>query len=184
MKSVGRMLGQTLLTPLRPISCPLVRHNLVRNEHNMAGRYFEELSVGDVVQHSLGRTITEMDNVLFSSLTMNTQPLHLNEDFADKHSHFGRRIVNGIFTLGLAVGITVPELTEGTLVANLGYERVLHPHPLFHGDTLYVESEVIDKRPSRSKPDQGIVRFRHVGRNQDRVIVIEFERTALMLKRA
>ncbi|MBV7331685.1 MaoC family dehydratase [Chloroflexi bacterium TSY] len=149
----------------------------------MAGKYYDELSVGDVIQHSLGRTLTEMDNVLFSALTMNTQPLHLNEDFANKQSQFGQRIVNGIFTLGLAVGITVPELTEGTIVANLGYESVRHPHPLFHGDTLYVESEVIEKRPSRSKPDRGIVRFRHIGRNQDGVTVIEFERTALVLRR-
>ena len=146
----------------------------------MPGKYYEELTIGDTMKHSLGRTLTEMDNVLFSALTMNTQPLHLNEDFANKHSQFGQRIVNGILTLGLAVGITVPELTEGTLVANLGYETVKHPHPLFHGDTLYVETEVIDKRPSRSKPEQGIVRFRHIGRNQDGVIVIEFERSALI----
>lgn len=149
----------------------------------MAGRYFDELAPGMVIRHSLGRTITEMDNVLFSALTMNTQPLHLNEDFAQKQSPFGRRIVNGIFTLGLAVGISVPELTEGTLVANLGYDNVRHPHPMHHGDTLYVESEVLEVRPSRSRPDQGIVRFRHTGRNQDGVVVIEFERTALMLKR-
>lgn len=150
----------------------------------MPGRYFDDLTIGDVIEHSLGRTITEMDNVLFSALTMNTQPLHLNEDYAQKHSEFGRRIVNGIFTLGLAVGITVPELTEGTLVANLGYAHVVHPHPLFHGDTLYVTTEVVEKRDSHSRPNQGIVRFRHVGRNQDGVVVIEFERTALMRKRA
>lgn len=149
----------------------------------MPGRYFDDLTVGDVITHSLARTITEMDNVLFTALTMNTQPLHLNEDYAQKHSEFGRRIVNGIFTLGLAVGITVPELTEGSLVANLGYERVVHPHPMFHGDTLYMTTEVIDKRDSRSRPTQGIVRFRHTGRNQDGMVVIEFERTALIKKR-
>ncbi len=149
----------------------------------MPGRYFDELQVGDVIHHSLGRTITEMDNVLFSALTMNTQPLHLDEEYARKHSEFGQRIVNGIFTLGLAVGMTVPELTEGTLVANLGYERVVHPHPMFHGDTLTMTSEVVEKRESRSRPQQGIVRFRHTGRNQHGVTVIEFERTALMKKR-
>jgi acyl dehydratase len=149
----------------------------------MAGKYFEELEVGQVIEHSLGRTLTEMDNVLFSALTMNTQPLHLNEDFAAKQTHFGRRIVNGIFTLGLAVGLTVPELTEGTIVANLSYETVVHPHPLFHGDTLYVRTEVIHKRASRSKLDRGIVRFRHVGRNQDGVEVIQFERTVLVFKK-
>ncbi len=148
----------------------------------MAGMYFDDLVVGQRIQHSLGRTVTEMDNVLFSALTMNTQPLHLNEDFAAR-TQFGRRIVNGIFTLGLVVGITVPELTEGTIVANLSYERVLHPNPLFHGDTVYVESEVLETRPSQSRPDRGIVRLRHVGRNQDGVTVIEVERTVLFLRR-
>ncbi len=149
----------------------------------MAGKYFEELEVGAILKHSLGRTITEVDNVLFCALTMNTQPLHLNEDFASK-TQFGRRIVNGIFTLGLAVGLTVPDLTEGTLVANLSYESIKHPQPMFHGDTLYVETEVLDKRESTSKPDRGIVRFRHIGRNQEGTIVIEFERTVLIFKRS
>jgi acyl dehydratase len=149
----------------------------------VAGKYFEELAVGMLIKHSLGRTITEMDNVLFTALTMNTQPLHLNEDFA-RNTQFGQRIVNGVFTLGLATGITVPDLTEGTLVANLGYESVKHPHPMFHGDILYVETEVLDKRESKSKPNQGIVRFRHIGRNQEGTVVLEFERTTLMLKRS
>lgn len=148
----------------------------------MAGKYFDELVVGTVVQHRLGRTITETDNVLFSALTMNTQPLHLNEDFASKQTEFGRRIVNGIFTLGLAVGLTVSDLTEGTIVANLSYEKVLHPNPVFHGDTLYVESEVVALRASRSNPQRGIATFRHVGRNQDGLVVIEFQRSVLMLK--
>ncbi|MCB0129964.1 MAG: MaoC family dehydratase [Caldilineaceae bacterium] len=145
----------------------------------MAGKRFAELEVGAPIRHSLGRTITEMDNVLFSALTMNSQPLHLNEDFAARESQFGQRIVNGIFTLGLAVGITVPELTEGTIIANLSYASVTHPHPMFHGDTLYVETTVLEKRPSRTKPDRGIVRLAHVGRNQTGVVVIEFERTVL-----
>lgn len=148
----------------------------------MPGRYYEELSVGDRIRHSLGRTITEMDNILFCALTLNSQPLHINEDFAAR-SQFGRRIVNGIFTLGLAVGISVPELTEGTIIANLSYEEVIHPRPLFHGDTLYVESEVLSKRESRSQPDRGIVQFRHVGRNQHGEEVIRFTRTALVLKK-
>lgn len=148
----------------------------------MSGRYYDDFQPGEVIRHALGRTLTEMDNVLFSALTMNTQPLHINEDYAQKHSEFGRRIVNGIFTLGLAVGITVPELTESTLVANLGYDAVRHPQPLFHGDTLYVETEVLEMRPSRSRPNQGIVRFKHTGRNQDGVVVLEFERSALMMR--
>ena len=149
----------------------------------MAGKYFDELVVGMVVRHTTGRTITETDNVLFSALTMNTQPLHLNEDFASKQTEFGRRIVNGIFTLGLAVGLSVADLTEGTIVANLGYEKVLHPHPVFHGDTLYVESEVIALRESRSHPQRGIATFHHLGCNQDGVVVIDFQRTVLMFKR-
>jgi len=149
----------------------------------MTGKYYEELEVGQQIKHRLGRTITEMDNVLFCSLTMNPQPLHINEDFAKNHSPFGQRIVNGIFTLGLAVGLTVADLTDGTLVANLGYEQVKHPHPMYHGDTLYVETEVISKRESNSRPQQGIVRFKHRGINQDSTLVLELERTALMWKR-
>jgi acyl dehydratase len=148
----------------------------------MPGKYFEELSVGLKIKHSLGRTITETDNVLFNSITMNTQPLHINADFAGK-SIFGKPIVNGILTLGLVVGISVPELTEGTLVGNLEYQRVVHPQPVFYGDTLYVETEVLEVRPSQSKPDRGIVRFKHVGRNQHGDVVIEVERTALIYKR-
>ncbi len=147
----------------------------------MPGKYFDDLQVSQVIKHSNGRTITEMDNVLFSALTMNSQPLHLNEDFASR-TEFGQRIVNGLFTLALATGLTVADLTEGTIVAKLGYETVRHPHPMFHGDTLYVETEVVEKRDSRSRPNAGIVRFRHTGRNQHGVVVLEFERTALMLR--
>lgn len=149
----------------------------------MPGKYYDDLVVGQRIRHSFGRTITEMDNVLFSALTMNTQPLHINEDFASR-TQFGQRIVNGIFTLGLAVGITVPDLTEGTIIANLGYESVRHPHPMFHGDTLYVETEVLDMRPSRSRPECGIVKLKHVGRNQHDVVVIEFSRTVLFQRRS
>jgi acyl dehydratase len=148
----------------------------------MPGKYFEDLQVGERFKHSHGRTITEMDNVLFSALTMNTQPLHLDEEFASR-TEFGQRIVNGIFTLGLAVGLTIADLTEGTIVANLGYERIVHPNPVFHGDTLYVETEVLDKRPSKSRPDCGVVRLKHSGYKSDGRIVIEFERIVLFLKR-
>ena len=148
----------------------------------MPGKYFEDLEVGMKIQHSLGRTITEADNVWFNSITMNPQPLHMNADFAS-NTQFGERIVNGILTLGLVVGLTVGELTEGTIVANLGYEKVNHPKPVFHGDTIYVETEVLEKRESRSKPDRGIVRLRHLGKNQDGEIVCEVERTVLFLKK-
>ncbi|GAB4475848.1 MAG: MaoC family dehydratase [Anaerolineae bacterium] len=148
----------------------------------MPGRYYDDLETGMVIRHALGRTITEMDNVLFCSLTMNTQPLHLNEEFASR-TEFGARIVNGIFTLGLVVGISVPELTEGTIVANLGYERVRHPRPVYHGDTITVETEVLDRRESRSRPDCGVVRLRHRGFNQRGEVVCEVERYVLFLKR-
>jgi acyl dehydratase len=147
----------------------------------MTGKYFEELNVGMVIQHSLGRTITETDNVLFNSLTMNTQPLHLNADFASK-TQFGKPIVNGILTLAIMVGITVRDLTEGTIIANLGYEKVDHPKPVFYGDTIYVETEVLEKRESKSKPNQGIVKLCHLGKNQHGEIVCEVVRTALFVK--
>jgi acyl dehydratase len=149
----------------------------------MSGKYFDELEVGMKFKHGLGRTITEMDNVLFSALTMNTQPLHVNEDFASK-TEFGQRLVNGVFTLGLVVGLTVPELTEGTIVANLGYDKVVHPNPVFHGDTIYAESEIIEKRESRARPDVGIVRIKSWGRKPDGTVVVEFERTAMFLKKS
>ncbi len=148
----------------------------------MPGKYFEELTVGTIIKHSLGRTLTEMDNVLFSSLTMNTQPLHINADFAAQ-TEFGRPLINGIFTLGLLVGLTVNELTAGTIVANLGYESVKHPHPMFAGDTLYVETEVTAKRDSRSRPEAGIITLKHNGRNQDGILCIEVTRSALFLRK-
>ena len=148
----------------------------------MTGKYYNELEVGMKIKHTNGRTVTEMDNVMFSMLTMNTQPLHSNEDFASK-TQFGQRIVNGIFTLGLVTGLTVSELTEGTIIANLGYERVVHPNPLFHGETVYAESEVLEMRESKSKPDVGIVRLKHWGKKPDGTVVVEFERTVMFLKR-
>ena len=148
----------------------------------MTGLYYEDLEVGMKIKHAKGRTVTEMDNVLFSALTMNDQPLHINEDFASK-TQFGQRIVNGIYTLGLVVGISVAELTEGTIVANLGYENITHPNPLFHGDMVYVETEVRSMRASKSQPGRGIVQLRHIGRKQDDTVVIEVERTVMFLKR-
>ena len=119
---------------------------------------------------------------MFSMLTMNTQPLHSNEDFASK-TQFGQRIVNGLFTLGLVTGLTVAELTEGTIVANLGYDKVIHPNPTFHGDTIYAETEVLEKRESKSRADVGLVRLKHWGKKPDGTIAVEFERTVMFLKR-
>jgi acyl dehydratase len=148
----------------------------------MSGKYYEDLEPGTTIRHSLGRTVTETDNILFCSLTMNPQPLHINEDFASK-TEYGRRIVNGLFTLALVVGITVPDLTDGTIIANLGYENIKHPQPVFHGDTIYVETTVVSKRESKSRPDCGIITLTHFGRNQDGVTVVEVTRSALFLKR-
>lgn len=148
----------------------------------MAGKFFEDLEVGMTFKHGQGRTVSEMDNLLFCGLTLNAQPLHVNEDFASK-AQFGTRIMNGIFTMGLVVGLTVNDLTDGTLVANLSYDHVVHPRPTFHGDTIYVETKVLEKRESKSKPDRGIVRFKHWGKNQRGEVIVELERTALILKK-
>jgi len=148
----------------------------------MPGKFYEELEVGQHFRHANGRTLTEMDNTLFSMLTMNPQPLHTNADFAAK-TPFGQRIVNGLFTLGLVTGLTVSDLTDGTIIANLGYDKVIHPNPAFHGDTLYAESEVLEKRDSKSRPEAGIVRLKHWGKKPDGTVVVEFERTVLFLKK-
>ncbi len=148
----------------------------------MAGLYFDELQPGRRFEHAVGRTITEADNVLFCALTMNTQPLHLDAAYAAT-TQFGQRIVNGLLTLGLVVGLTVRDLTEGTIVANLSYDRVVHPAPVFLGDTVRATTEVIETRPSRSQPDRGVVRLLHRGINQQGVVVIEVERSVLFLRR-
>jgi acyl dehydratase len=148
----------------------------------MPGKYYEDLQVGDRFKHMQGRTVTEMDNILFCALTMNTQPLHMNEDFAAQ-TQYKQRIVNGIFTLGLVVGLTINELTEGTILANLGYEKITHPNPVFHGDTIYAVTEVLEKRDSRSRPDCGIVKLKQIGKKPDGTVVVELERTVLFLRR-
>jgi len=148
----------------------------------MAGKYYEDLEAGQIIRHAQGRTITETDNVMFCALTMNDQALHINEDYA-QGTPFGRRIVNGIFTMGLVVGLSVSDLTGGTILANLGYENVRHPAPVFHGDTVYVQTEVLSKRESRSRPEVGIVRLKQTGRNQNQTVVVELERTVMFLKR-
>lgn len=148
----------------------------------MAGKFYDDLEVGMHIQHSTGRTVTEFDNVLFSTLTMNPQALHINADFAKK-TEFGQRIVNGIFILGLVVGLSVSDLTDGTIVANLAYEKVSQPRPVFHGDTIYAETEVLEKRLSRTNPGRGIIRLKQMGRNQAGEIVIELERSVLFLRK-
>jgi acyl dehydratase len=147
----------------------------------MPGKHFEELNVGDVFKHQPGRTVTETDNVLFSTMTMNPQPLHLDHEFA-KGTEFGRPLVNSILTLGIVVGLSVGDTTLGTTVGNLGFEKVEFPKPVFHGDTLYAETEVMEKRESRSRPQWGIVVFEHRARNQRDEIVMRCRRAAMMRK--
>ncbi|WP_428682114.1 MaoC family dehydratase [Reyranella sp.] len=148
----------------------------------MAGLHYEDFTVGRVFEHEWTRTVTEMDNVLFSSLTMNVQPLHLDEEFASK-TEFGQRIVNSLFTLGLMIGITVNDTTLGTTIANLGMTDVRFPKPVFHGDTLRVRTRVVSLRESKSRPDAGIVEFVHTAINQRDEIVAECTRQALMRKK-
>ncbi len=148
----------------------------------MPGKYFEEFVVGEVIKHQPGRTVTEMDNVLFTTLTMNPQPLHLDEEFA-KQTEFGQRLVNSLLTLGITVGLSVGDTTLGTTIANLGFEKIEFPKPVFHGDTLYAETEVVDKRASRSRPDAGIVFFEHRAYNQRQELVARIRRAAFMRKK-
>ena len=145
----------------------------------MAGLYFEEFHEGQVFEHALGRTITEMDNVLFSALTMNPQPLHLDAEFA-KSTEFGRPLVNSLFTLGLLIGMTVGDTTLGTTIANLGMSNVEFPKPVFHGDTVRARTVVKAKRMSRSRSDAGIVEFEHQATNQRGEIVATCRRAAFM----
>ena len=148
----------------------------------MAGLYFEEFTVGQVFRHQPGRTVTEADNVLFTTMTMNPQPLHLDAAFASQ-TEFGQRLVNSLLTLGIAVGLSVGDTTLGTTVANLGFDKIEFPKPVFHGDTLYIETEIVDKRESRSRPDAGVVFFEHRATNQREELVARIRRAGLMRKR-
>lgn len=147
------------------------------------GLYFEELDPDAIYVHSPGRTMTETDNVLFTTLSMNAQALHLDAAFSSSQP-FGRRVMNSMFTLATLVGQSVGQLTQGTIIGQLGLDDVRFPHPMFPGDTLYTETRVIELRPSSSRPGQGIATFRHLGRNQDGVTVAEATRTCLMWTRA
>jgi acyl dehydratase len=147
----------------------------------MPGLYFEEFSVGQKFEHTLRRTITEADNVWFSALTHNTAPLHLDAEYM-KGSEFGRPIVNSCLTLAFMVGISVSDTTVGTTVANLGWDEVRFPKPLFPGDTIHIETEVLEVRDSKSRPDNGIVVFAHRAFNQNDELVGECKRSALMFR--
>src|SRR5215510_4595498 len=137
----------------------------------MAGLYFEEFKVGMLFEHAIRRTVTEADNVFFTALTHNPAAIHLDEEYCRKESEFGQRIVNSAFTLGLMVGISVGDTTLGTSVANLGWDEVRFPKPLFHGDTIHCETEVLELRESKSRPNAGIVVFMHRAYNQKNELV-------------
>lgn len=142
------------------------------------GRFFEDFKVGDVYQHAIGRTLSEADNTWFTLLTCNTNQIHFNADYA-AHTEFGRPLMNSCLTLSLVTGLSVDDLSQH-LVANLGWDKVRLPAPVFAGDTIYAKSEVLETRPSRSRPGQGIVRVKSTGYKPDGTVVIEFERTLLV----
>jgi len=148
----------------------------------MAGRYFDEWEIGDRIEHEIRRTVTETDNLLFSTMTHNPQPLHLDVEAA-KESEFGQILVNGTFTFALMVGLSVGDTTLGTLVANLGYDKLVMPKPVFIGDTLRATSEVTGLKPSKSRPNAGIVTFTHELLNQRNEVTVKCARSALLLRR-
>lgn len=147
----------------------------------MAGRYYEGFEVGERIRHDTRRTVTETDNVLFSTLTMNPAAIHIDYDYASR-TEFGKPLVNSVFTLGLVVGLSVGDTTLGTTVGNLGWEDVKFPKPVFIGDTIRAQTEVLAMRLSQSRPTQGIVTFRHRGLNQRDEVVCECRRLALMMR--
>jgi acyl dehydratase len=149
----------------------------------MAGLWFEEFTLGQVFKHAIRRTVTEADNTWYSLATCNPAAIHLDEQYCREHSEFKTRIVNSGFTLGLMIGLSVGDTTLGTTVGNLGLDEVRFPAPVFHGDTIRAETQVIDKRESRSRPNQGIVTFLHTAYNQSNSLVSQCKRSALMLRR-
>jgi acyl dehydratase len=148
----------------------------------MAGMFYEDLVPGLKIDHAIRRTVTEMDNTLYSALTYNCAPLHIDAEYA-KNSIYGQRLVNSMFLLGLVTGVTVIETTIGTTLGNLGFEEIKFPKPVFHGDTIHVQTEIVSRRESKKRPDSGVVVFRHVAFNQRDEVVCEMLRTGLMLKR-
>ena len=148
-------------------------------KRNLSGKWFEEFVEGELVEHAVTRTVTETDNVLFTCLTMNPQPMHLDAAYSEEQE-FGKPLVNSLYTLGLVVGIAVPELTLGTTIANLGFELVEFPNPVFAGDTVWVETKIGESRLSKSRPNAGIVTFEHSGYNQRDELICRCRRTAFM----
>jgi hypothetical protein len=148
----------------------------------MAGLWFEQFEVGQVYKHEIRKTVLEYENMLFSSLTYNPAQIHIDHDYASK-TEFGRPLMNSVFTLGLVIGLSIQDTTLGTTVANLGMHETTFPRPVFSGDTIRTETKILEVRPSKSRPNQGIVRMEHVGYNQNDEVVCRTERSALMLRR-
>ena len=148
----------------------------------MAGKYYEDLTTGMSFEHEPGRTVTETDNLLFTTLTLNPQPLHLDAEFA-KNSIHGQILVNSLFTLSLVVGLSVGDTTLGTTLGNLGFDKTTFPNPVFLGDTIRVQTRVIDRRESQTKLDRGIITFEHIGKNQRQEIVCSCTRGAMMMRK-
>ena len=151
--------------------------------HPRGGLYFEDFVVGVTVEHRLRRTVTQMDNMLFSNMTLNPQPLHIDRHFCEQETEWGQPLMNSLFTLGLMIGIQVSDMTVGTTIANLGMTDVKFPHPLFEGDTVHCSTEILAKRVSNSRPGAGIVEFLHRTYNQDNKLVAECRRSAFMRMR-
>jgi acyl dehydratase len=155
----------------------------MRLRHKRGGLYFEDFVIGRLYEHRLTRTVTQMDNMLFSNMTLNPQPLHIDRHFCERETEWGQPLMNSLFTLGLMIGISVNDLTVGTTVANLGMTEVKFPHPLFEGDTVHCSTTVLAKRESKSRPGMGIVEFDHRAFNQDDRLVAICRRQALMRMR-
>ena len=151
--------------------------------HKRGGLYFEDLKVGEIVEHRYSRTVTQMDNMLFSNMTLNPQPLHIDRHFCETETEWGQPLMNSLFTLGLMIGMSVSDLTVGTTIANLGMSDVKFPHPLFENDTVHSTTEILSKRESKSRAGAGIVEFHHRAFNQDGKLVAECRRQAFMLMR-
>ena len=149
----------------------------------MAGLYYEEFSVGQVFEHPIRRTVTDTDNILFTTMTHNPARLHLDDEYMKNETEFGGIIVNSMFTLSLMVGVTVYDTTLGTTVANLGMDEIKFPNPVFPGDTLNVQTEILEKRDSKSRPNNGIVLFQHRAYNQEEKLVATCNRSGLMLRK-
>ena len=153
---------------------------LLVHRHKRGGLFFEGFEVGSLTEHRYHRTVTQMDNMLFSNMTLNPQPLHIDRHFCEQETEWGQPLMNSLFTLGLMIGIQVSDMTNGTTIANLGMTDVKFPHPLFEGDTVHCTTEVVGKRESKSRPGAGIVEFHHRAYNQDDKLVAECHRQVFM----